>query len=98
MFKHSAIKKYGNKLLPTLQKRYGKQIFYSASQVRATIYQCNFNSKYLPLGYLLFLEPTLLSPLIKKEFPELCITRYKQEMRDYLDERKYHGYLRLLAT
>jgi len=98
MFKHSAIKKYGNKLLPQLQKRYGERLYYSASQIRATVYQRNFNSKYLPLGYILFLEPSILAQIIEKEFPCLCIIRYKKEMRDYLDEHKYHGYLQSLTV
>ena len=98
MFKRRAIKKYGNKLLPKLQKRYGEQTYYSASQVRATVYQCNFNAIYLPLGYILFLDSYAQNSIIAKEFPELCIGTYKQEMKDYLDERKYYGYLKLLNT
>ncbi|KGJ96461.1 DUF6559 family protein [Colwellia psychrerythraea] len=96
MFKRRAIKKYGNQLLPKLQKRYGQQTFYSASQVRATVYQCNFNPTYLPLGYLLFLESCTLSEIITTEFPELCMLKYKQDIRGYLDDRKYYGYLKLL--
>ncbi len=96
MFKRRAIKKYGNQLLPTLQKRYGEQTFYNASQVRATVYQCNFNPNYLPLGYLLFLDNYALHQVISIEFPTLCIRQYKQEMQDYLDKRKYYGYLKLL--
>ncbi len=98
MFKHTAIKKYGKKLLPVMQKRYGEQRHYSASQIRATVYQCNFKPSFLPLGYLLFLDPQLLPTLMKKEFPSICIQDYKKEMRDYLDERKYHGYLQSLAV
>jgi len=98
MFKRRAIKKYGNQLLPKLQKRYGEQTYYSASQVRATVYQCNFNSNYLPLGYILFLDARALSAIVSIEFPELCIRRYKQEIKDYLDDRKYYGYLKLLST
>lgn len=97
MFKRRAIKKYGNKLLPMLQNRYGEHIFYKASEVRATIYQCNFNPSYLPLGYLLFLDACDLSKVITTEFPELCIQKYKQEIKDYLNERKYYGYLKLLS-
>ena len=96
MFKRRAIKKYGNHLLPKLQKRYGIRTYYSASQVRATIYQCNFNSSYLPLGYLLFLDTCALSKVVSIEFPELCIDKYKQDMKKYLDDRKYYGYLKLL--
>jgi len=97
MFKRRAIKKYGNKLLPKLQQRYGEQTFYSASQVRGTIYQCNFNPTYLPLGYLLFLDAPALNGVLSSEFPELCIRKYKQEMKSYLDDRKYYGYLKLLS-
>jgi len=97
MFKRSAIKRYGKKLLPKLQKRYGEQTFYNAHQVRATVYQCNFNPTYLPLGYLLFLDKNSLSQVIPVEFPQLCITNYKQELRAFLNERKYYGYLKLLT-
>lgn len=96
MFKRRAIKKYGNKLLPKLQKRYGAHTYYSASQVRATIYQCNFNATYLPLGYLLFLDASSLHSVVTTEFPELCMREYKQEMKSYLNDRKYYGYLKLL--
>ncbi len=97
MLKHAAIKRYGKRLQPKLNQRYGKQEFYSPSQVRATVYQCSFNPKYLPLGYLLFLEPSDLTEIISDEFPELCINKYKVEMRAYLDNRKYHGSLETLA-
>jgi len=96
MFKRRALKKYGNQLLPRLQQRYGEQTFYNASQVRATIYQCNFNPSYLPLGYLLFLDSYSLNKVTAAEFPELCMRKYKQEIKDYLSNRKYYGYLKLL--
>lgn len=96
MFKHRAIKKYGNQLLPKLQQRYGEQTFYNASQVRATIYQCNFNPSYLPLGYLLFLDSCALNKITATEFPELCMREYREEIKDYLSNRKYYGYLKLL--
>lgn len=98
MFKRSAIKKYGNKLLPRLQHRYGEKTFYDASQVRATVYQCNFNPNYLPLGYLLFLDKKALNQIMLVEFPQLCINNYKQEVQAYLNERKYYGYLKLLTV
>lgn len=97
MFKHAAIKRYGKRLLPKLQKRYGTQLHYSASQVRATVYQCSFKPKYLPLGYILFLDEPTLKTTIAAEFPDLCINSYKEEMRSYLDERKYHGNLTVLS-
>lgn len=97
MLKYSALKKYGYKLLPRLEKRYGQQTFYSASQIRATVYQCNFNPRFLPLGYLLYLEPPLLAQLMREEFPTVCINNFKQDICDYLDKRKYHGNLQLLS-
>lgn len=96
MLKRRAIKKYGNQLLPKLQKRYGEQTFYNASQVRSTIYQCNFNPSYLPLGYLLFLDSSALNEVTATEFPELCMRKYKHEIKAYLSNRKYYGYLKLL--
>ena len=75
MFKYSSIKKYGKKLHPKLVKRFGEQQFYSSSQVRSTVYQCDFNPDYLPLGYLLFLDKTASNEIIKVEFPQLCLIR-----------------------
>jgi len=97
MFKRAAIKKYGKKLLPALQKRYGEQQYYNPSQVRTTVYKGNFSPRYLPLGYLMFIEPNQLPSLIKEEFPNLCINNYTQEIRDYLDKHKYYGLLKFLA-
>ena len=98
MFKRRAIKKYENKLLPKLQKRYGKSTYYSASQVRATVYQCNFSATYLPLGYILFLESSKLNDVISTEFPELCIHNFQDEMKGYLDDSNYDGSLQQLNT
>lgn len=97
MFKYYSIKKYGTKLLPTLEKRYGVKTYYTASQVRATVYQNSFNPKYLPLGYLLFLEKTSLKNVLYSEYPELNISQYKQEMVNYLDQKQYKGYLQKLT-
>jgi hypothetical protein len=97
MFKYYSIKKYGAKLLPTLEQRYGKKTSYSASEVRATVYQNNFNPKYLPLAYILFLEQNALKNVIYIEYPELNISQYKQELIDYLNRKQYNGYLQKLA-
>ena len=97
MFKYSSIKKYGKKLYPTLAKRYGEQDFYSASQIRSTIYQCDYNPKYLPIGYLLFLDKTVLTQVIKQEFPQLCLVNYKNELCNYLNGREHYGFLQLLS-
>jgi hypothetical protein len=96
MFKRAAIKRYGHRLQPKLNKRYGEQSFYSARQVRATVYQCNFNPSYLPLGYLLFLDKPELTDVLESEYPELCLDGYKNEIKTYLDQRKYYGNLELL--
>ena len=96
MFKYRSIKKYGSKLLPTLEKRFGYQDFYSASQIRATVYQKNLNPQYLPLGYILFLESRELSHIMAVEFPTINITEYKNEMLSYLESKSYQGYLSVL--
>ncbi len=97
MFKYYSIKKYGEKLLPALEKRYGVKNYYSSSEVRATVYQNNFNPKYLPLAYLLFLEQSALKNVLYAEYPELNISQYKQEILTYLDRKRYNGYLQKLA-
>ena len=96
MFKFWSIKKYGTKLLPKLEKRYGNQTYYSAHQVRATVYQESFNPTYLPLGYLLFLERDELKQTLATEFPGLNIHQYKKDILDYLDTKSYQGYLQKL--
>lgn len=85
MFTTWSLKKYFNKLLPRLEKRYGKQANYSASQVRATIYQCNFNPKHLVLGYVLALNEQDLIKVIANEFPDLCLTEYKKHIKTLLN-------------
>ncbi len=97
MFKYYSIKKYGKKLLPALEKRYGNKQYYSASEVRATVYQHNFNPKYLPLAYLLFLDQNALKNVLYLEYPELNINQYKQEIVEYLSRKQYSGYLKKLA-
>lgn len=96
MFKKYAIKKYGDRLPTKLKERYGEQEFYSARQIRATVFQCNFNPTYLPLAYLLFLDKTALLVTLKNEYPELSVQQYKEEIKDYLTQRKYYGCLEIL--
>tara|TARA_R110000787_G_scaffold65584_4_gene147553 strand:+ start:1614 stop:1925 length:312 start_codon:yes stop_codon:yes gene_type:complete len=98
MFKYYSLKKYSKKLLPTLEKRYGKAQYYSASQVRATIYQHDFNPKYLPLAYVLFLEKKALKNVIYIEFPALNINQYKQEICQYLADKQDDSCLQSLHT
>lgn len=88
MFKYWAIKKYGDKLHKKLQQRYGVTPHYSAHQIRATVYQGNFNPEYLPLGYILYLEHSAINAVFAAEFPEIAIQAYKNELLSYLDSRK----------
>lgn len=97
MFKYYSIKKYGKKLLPALEKRYGHKEYYSASEVRATVYQNNFNPKYLPLAYLLFLDQNALKNVLYSEYPELNISHYKQDIVEYLNRKQYQGFLKKLV-
>lgn len=97
MFKYYSIKKYGSKLLPILVKRYGEKKHYSASEVRATVFQCNFNPKLLPLGYMLFLTQSDLKNVLYIEYPHLDVKQYKKEISDYLSIKRYCGYLQKLT-
>jgi len=98
MFKYWSIKKYGTKLLPILEKQFGPQQYYTASQVRSTVYLQNFDPKYLPLGYMLFVDPFKLNALFTKEFPQINILDYKREILFYLDRKSYKGYLKILKN
>ncbi len=84
-FKTWSIKKYNDPLLNKLTKRYDKRQFYTAHQVRATVYQCCFNPKYLPLGYILYLSPSELTVVMANEFPEIDLAVYKQTYNQYLE-------------
>jgi hypothetical protein len=97
MFKYRAIKKYGKSLLPQLEKRFGEKSTYNSSQIRSTVYQYNFSPKYLPLGYILFLEKKELNTVMEREFPELCISLFQNEINDFLVKKKYKGYLSILS-
>jgi len=96
MFKYWSIKKYGSKLLPLLEKRYGNKKFYTASQVRTCVYQKDFDPKYLPLAYILFLTQEELHKVMAKEFPQTIISDYKKEILHYLNDKSYQGYLQIL--
>jgi len=97
MFKYHAIKKYGVKLLPVLEKRYGKQDYFTPSQIRTCVYQKNFSPKYLPLGYLLFANHQELQKVIATEFPQLDLNEFKHEVQSYLSHKNYQGYLQVLG-
>jgi len=97
MLKYWSIKKYGSKLLPLLEKRYGIKKYYTTNEIRTVIYRKSFNPKYLPLAYILFLESSELSKIMAKEFPSLVIADYKKEILTILNKRSYQGYLQVLA-
>ncbi len=96
MFKYWSLKKYGNKLLPRLEKQFGHQTFYTPSQVRTVVYQKDFDPTFLPLGYILFVNPHLLNEVMEKEFPLIDINEYRREILAYLDRKSYQGYLQVL--
>lgn len=98
MLKYRSLKRYGVKLLPYLEKRFGQQEFYSASQIRTIVYQKDFNPTFLPLGYILFHDPLSLSETLAAEFPTLNIHEYKKEILSYLDRKSYQGYLNVLGN
>ncbi|SET31942.1 DUF6559 family protein [Thalassotalea agarivorans] len=93
MFKYWAIKKYTNKLRKKLKKRYGEKQYYSGSQVRSTVYHCNFNPKYLPLGYILHLSDQELKNVLGLEYPTLCVRSYKQDILSFLNSKNFQGKL-----
>ena len=88
MFKSWSIKKYGYKLHRQLIKRYGLQHYFTIQEVRSTVYQGNFNPKYLPLGYLFYISPDQLTVIMEREFPEINIHQYKAKMMPYFHSNK----------
>ena len=96
MFKYWSIKRYGTKLLPNLEKNFGCKEYYSASEIRTTIFKNNFSARYLPLGYILFLDDLSLRETMYIEFPQINISEYRKEITDYLESKSYHGYLQVL--
>lgn len=96
MFKYWSIKKYGSKLLPLLEKQYGTRQYYSSSQIRTVIYRKDFDPSYLPLGYILFLDPHSLEDVLKAEFPDIKIAEYKKDILKYLEKKSYRGFLQIL--
>lgn len=93
MFKYWSLKKYVTKLLPLLEKQYGVRAFYSASQIRETIFKKDFDPKFLPLGYILFLERSKLLDTMSEQFPDINISEYKKEILLYLERKSYRGSL-----
>lgn len=95
MFKYRAIKKLGNKLLPTLEKEFGNKTYFSAREVRSTVYKKNFNPSFLPLGYIISLHPDELTEVMNEQFPDVSVHDYKKEMMTYLSEKNYQGRLNI---
>jgi hypothetical protein len=96
MFKYWSINRYGSKLLPSLEKQYGIKKYYSASEVRTTVFKNNFSPKYLPLGYLLFLDHQTLMEAMYIEFPQVNVDEYRQSILHYLESKSYQGCLQRL--
>ena len=96
MLKYRAIKKYGHKLQPLLESKFGIKKYYTASEVRSTVYKSNFSPTYLPLGYILYLDNLELNKVLLKEFPEIDPIKYKQEIVNFLDKKGYQGAIREL--
>jgi len=97
MFKYWSIKKYGSKLLPLLEKRYGVKKHYTTNEIRTVVYRKSFNPKYLPLAFILFLENNELSNVMAEEYPEISIADYKKEILSILNKKSYQGYLQVLS-
>jgi hypothetical protein len=98
LLKFRAIKKYGAKLMTALENRFGAKKYYTPSEVRSTVYQKNFNPKYLPLAYLLYLDKNDLKNVIFTEYPELDIEQYTIEINDYISQKKYGEYFQRLKV
>ena len=98
MFKYWSIKKYGYKLEQLLEKRYGEKLSYTSSEIRTTVYKCNFSPKHLPLGYILYLNNQDLLQVLNEEFPEIDLPKYKEEILSILDQKSYQGSIRKLST
>ncbi|MBA6338900.1 MULTISPECIES: hypothetical protein [unclassified Colwellia] len=96
MFKYWSIKSYGTKLLPTLERDFGCKEYYTAAEIRITIFKNNFSPTYLPLGYILFLDEISLKETMYIEFPHIDVNEYRQEISNYLISKSYHGYLQVL--
>ncbi|WP_206485433.1 DUF6559 family protein [Thalassotalea sp. G2M2-11] len=96
MFKYWSLKKYGKKLLPTLEKHYGVQDFYTPSQIRTVVYCKDFDPSYLPLAYLLYAAPQSLTETLETEFPRLDIQAYKREIIGYLEQQSYRDHFQKL--
>ena len=97
MFKYWSIKKYGSKLEQLLEKKYGEKPYYTSSEVRSTVYKGNFSPKYLPLGYILYLDNQDLLKVLYIEFPEIDLPKYKAEIVNFLDQKSYQGSIRKLS-
>lgn len=82
--------------MPALINRFGEKEYYTPSEVRSTVYHKNFNPKYLPLAYLLYLDKNDLKNVIYIEYPELDIEQYTIEINDYITRKKYSEYFQRL--
>lgn len=85
MFRKLSVKRYIKKLRPVLEKQYGQRSSYSASQIRETVFKKDFNTKYLPLAYIMCLRKDELATVLGVEFPNLCITNFELNVRNLVD-------------
>lgn len=88
MFTYFSVKKYTTKLVPLLEKRYKSKGPFTPSQVRATVYQCDFNEKYLALGYLIALPKSEVKAIFSAEFSDICPEQYRIEIIELLANKK----------
>lgn len=85
MFNKLSVRRYIKKLGPALEKQYGPSNNYSASQVRTIVFKKDFNAKFLPLAYIMFLEKEELNAILAVEFPDLCLSHFEKTVRHLID-------------
>jgi hypothetical protein len=87
MFTPRKLHHYFSLLPKKLQKRYGIRATYNAHQVRATVFHCDFNPNYLPLGYVLFLPAEQASAVIQKEFPDFSMAALFEQINQFTKKK-----------
>jgi hypothetical protein len=87
MFSPRKLQHYFSKLPYKLQKKYGKKSTYSATEIRETVFKCDFNVKYLPLGYLMFLPKDQARFYISTEFPNFSFTSLQAQITHLIEKK-----------
>lgn len=98
MFNRFSVKRYIKKLRPLLEKQYGQRNTYSASQVRTTVFKKNFDTKYLPLAYIMCLNKDDIRTVLNVEFPELCVTDFEQTIKNLIDSPEISQHFNTLLS